>query len=302
MDETIFLKACQDGDLNHIASQFFIQEKLDINVVEKGDGNTGLILAVRENREDLVSWLLDNTNIDVNIANKFGYTALMVAAQNGNTAILDSLLRHPSTDIDMVNKAGRKAEDCGRKKHSEMVRSVISEARKRKSDFLENESDEPLTKVYVMEKSGINYIPTAFVGETKTESEEGEIQSEETDAHFNQESIPLELKTILTARLENCLIDLGSPSQNLRLCLEMFKMGSSLGLSDLASISKKAVLEYLNTDTVFQILQVLHKDVEIREICLNFIVSNIDDIKRNKQWKANFKKLPDIAIELIDRL
>ena len=152
MDETIFLKACQDGDLNHIASQFFIQEKLDINVVEKGDGNTGLILAVRENREDLVSWLLDNTNIDVNIANKFGYTALMVAAQNGNTAILDSLLRHPSTDIDMVNKAGRKAEDCGRKKHSEMVRSVISEARKRKSDFLENESDEPLTKVYVMEK------------------------------------------------------------------------------------------------------------------------------------------------------
>ena len=302
MDETIFLKACQDGDLNHIASQFFIQEKLDINVVEKGDGNTGLILAVRENREDLVSWLLDNTNIDVNIANKFGYTALMVAAQNGNTAILDSLLRHPSTDIDMVNKAGRKAEDCGRKKHSEMVRSVISEARKRKSDFLENESDEPLTKVYVMEKSGINYIPTAFVGETKTESEEGEIQREETDAQFNQESIPLELKTILTARLENCLIDLGSPSQNLRLCLEMFKMGSSLGLSDLASISKKAVLEYLNTDTVFQILQVLHKDVEIREICLNFIVSNIDDIKRNKQWKANFKKLPDIAIELIDRL
>ena len=302
MDETIFLKACQDGDLNHIASQFFIQEKLDINVVEKGDGNTGLILAVRENREDLVSWLLDNTNIDVNIANKYGYTALMVAAQNGNTAILDSLLRHPSTDIDMVNKAGRKAEDCGRKKHSEMVRSVISEARKRKSDFLANESDEPLTKVYVMEKSGINYIPTAFVGETKTESEEGEIQSEETDAQLNQESIPSELKTILTARLENCLIDLGSPSQNLRLCLEMFKMGSSLGLSDLASISKKAVLEYLNTDTVFQILQVLHKDVEIREICLNFIVSNIDGIKRDKQWKANIKKIPDIAIELIDRL
>ena len=302
MDETIFLKACQDGDLNHIASQFFIQEKLDINVVEKGDGNTGLILAVRENREDLVSWLLDNTNIDVNIANKFGYTALMVAAQNGNTAILDSLLRHPSTDIDMVNKAGRKAEDCGRKKHSEMVRSVISEARKRKSDFLANESDEPLTKVYVMEKSGINYIPTAFVGETKTESEEGEIQSEETDAQLNQESIPSELKTILTARLENCLIDLGSPSQNLRLCLEMFKMGSNLGLSDLASISKKAVLEYLNTDTVFQILQVLHKDVEIREICLNFIVSNIDGIKRDKQWKANIKKIPDIAIELIDRL
>ena len=299
MDETIFLKACQDGDLNHIASQFFVRDNLDINVVEKVDGNTGLILAVRENREDLVSWLLDNTNIDVNIANKFGYTALMVAAQNGNTTILDSLLRHQNIDMDLVNKAGRKAEDCGRKKHSGIVRNIIAEARKRKR---ENESDEPLTKVYVMEKSGINYIPSAFVGETKTESEEGEMLSEaESDAQSNQESIPTELKTILTARLENCLIDLGSSSQNLRLCLEMFKMGSSLGLSDLASISKKAVLEYLNRDTVFQILQVLHKDVEIRDICLNFIVSNIDDIKSDKQWKANLKKLPDIAIELIDR-
>ena len=94
MDETVFLKACQDGDLKHISSQIGISDKLDINTVEKVDGNTGLILAVRENREDLVSWLLDNTNVDVNIANKFGYTALMVAAQNGNTDILDSLLRH----------------------------------------------------------------------------------------------------------------------------------------------------------------------------------------------------------------
>ena len=295
MDETVFLKACQDGDLKHISSQIGISDKLDINTVEKVDGNTGLILAVRENREDLVSWLLDNTNIDVNIANKFGYTALMVAAQNGNTDILDSLLRHQTIDLDLVNKAGRKAEDCGRKKHSEMVRNIISEARKRKREISANESDEPLTNVSVKKKRGVNYIPTAFVGEIKTESEDS--------AQLDQkESIPTELKTILTARLENCLIDLGSPSQNLHLCLEMFKMGSSLGLSDLASISKKAAMEYLNSDTVFQILKVLHKDVEIREICLNFIVSNINVIKKDKQWKVNIKDLPDIAIELIDRL
>lgn len=295
MDETVFLKACQDGDLKHISSQIGISDKLDINTVEKVDGNTGLILAVRENREDLVSWLLDNTNIDVNIANKFGYTALMVAAQNGNTDILDSLLRHQTIDLDLVNKAGRKAEDCGRKKHSEMVRNIISEARKRKREISANESDEPLTNVSVKKKRGVNYIPTAFVGEIKTESEDS--------AQLDQkEPIPTELKTILTARLENCLIDLGSPSQNLHLCLEMFKMGSSLGLSDLASISKKAAMEYLNSDTVFQILNVLHKDVEIREICLNFIVSNINVIKKDKQWKVNIKDLPDIAIELIDRL
>ena len=295
MDETVFLKACQDGDLKHISSQIGISDKLDINTVEKVDGNTGLILAVRENREDLVSWLLDNTNVDVNIANKFGYTALMVAAQNGNTDILDSLLRHRTIDLDLVNKAGRKAEDCGRKKHSDMVRNIISEARKRKRDISANESDEPLTNVSVKKKRDVNYIPTAFVGEIKTESEDS--------AQLDQkEPIPTELKTILTARLENCLIDLGSPSQNLHLCLEMFKMGSSLGLSDLASISKKAAMEYLNSDTVFQILKVLHKDVEIREICLNFIVSNINVIKKDKQWKVNIKDLPDIAIELIDRL
>ena len=264
MDDKIFLQACQDGDLNHIASQFSIRDgdtmnKLDINVVEKVDGNSGLILAVRENREDLVTWLLDNTTIDVNVANKFGYTALMVAAQNGNTNILDTLLRHQSIDMDKVNKAGRKAEECGRKKHSETVRNVISEARKRKSDlFMPEPDEEPLAKVFVPEKrNGVTYIPTAFVAETRAETEEGEIASADCDTKLNQqESIPTELKTILTARLENCLIDLGSPRQNLQLCLEMFKMGSHLGLSDLAAISKQAVLKFLDSETVFSVLQV----------------------------------------------
>ena len=136
---------------------------------------------------------------------------------------------------------------------------MISEARKRKSDlFMPEPDEEPLAKVFVPEKrNGVTYIPTAFVAETRAETEEGEIASADSDTKLNQqESIPTELKTILTARLENCLIDLGSPRQNLQLCLEMFKMGSHLGLSDLAAISKQAVLKFLDSETVFSVLQV----------------------------------------------
>ena len=75
-----------------------------------------------------------------------------------------------------------------------------------------------------------------------------------------------------------------------------------LGLAELATISKKALLEYLSLDTVFTILEVLQKDPEVREICLNFIVANIDKVKIDKNWKQNLAKIPDIAVELVDRL
>ena len=92
----IFLQACQNGVLSQIAQNLFnvvdTSDILDTNVIEKVDGNTGLILAVRENHEDVVRFLLENTDIDVNVANKFGYTALMLAAQNGNTNIINMLL------------------------------------------------------------------------------------------------------------------------------------------------------------------------------------------------------------------
>ena len=311
-----FLSACEHGSLDTLAEQLFgdagAGAQLDLNCTEKVDGNTGLILAVRENKEEVVRFLVENTDIDVNSVNKYGYTALMQAAQNGNLNILNLLLSRPDTDLELVNRAGRRAEDCARKKHRDGVRNLISEAKKRKLDLSGADiTAEPLTKVVIMDDNVTHTNMNVLVDETKldldkypalcnvlTPSAVNTAVSDESET----KTIPDELKTILTARLENCLIDLGSPAHNLRLCLEMFSMGTRLGLAELATISKKALLEYLSLDTVFTILEVLQKDPEVREICLNFIVANIDKVKVDKNWKQNLAKMPDIAVELVDRL
>ena len=289
----VFLQACQNGVLSQISQNLFnvvdTSDTLDTNVVEKVDGNTGLILAVRENHEDVVRFLLENTDIDVNVANKFGYTALMLAAQNGNTNIINMLLQQPDIDIDLVNKAGRKAEDCGRKKHSEVVKNLITQFRKRKLEDYVSTEEEPLRKIVVLE----NNMQEIYFSN---------IIEEDTPNDDYVDDISDDLKTILSARLENCLIDLGSISNNTFLCKEMYKMATKMGLSDLANICKKTMLESLNVDTVFTILEVLKNEEGVKDICLNFIVANIDQLKMTTNWKENLKSNPDITVELIDRL
>ena len=61
-------------------------------------------------------------------------------------------------------------------------------------------------------------------------------------------------------------------------------------------------LENLSKETVFQLLDVLKNDNETKNICLNFLVANIDEMRRLPEWKIVMGKFPDIAIELIDRL
>jgi len=109
----IFLKACENGEKGAVEQ---LISYVEVNCVEKVDGNSGLMIAAREAHADVVNYLLDNPQVDVNLSNKFGYTALMLAAQNGCMDILDMLLEIDSVDLDVVNKAGRKAEECARKK------------------------------------------------------------------------------------------------------------------------------------------------------------------------------------------
>ena len=98
-----FLQACESGKLSLVEQSISFAE---VNVVEKVDGNSGLMIASRDAHGEVVNYLLDNPQVDVNLSNKFGYTALMLAAQNGNMDILEMLLEIDDVDLDIVNKAG----------------------------------------------------------------------------------------------------------------------------------------------------------------------------------------------------
>ena len=132
--KAMFVQACKEGDLRTLTKLLDMSagSELDVNCTEMVDNNTGLILAVLENKAEVVKFLVENTDIDVNSINKYGYTALMNAAQNGNLDILTVLLNRPDTDLELVNRAGKRAEECAKKKHRDSVRTLISEARKRR--------------------------------------------------------------------------------------------------------------------------------------------------------------------------
>ena len=103
---TRFLLCCEQGIVSEVA-QYVQHHQVDVNSVDAVDGNTGLMLATRDNQVKVVEFLLTVLKTDVNRVNKFGYSALMLAAQNGNLEILDLLLGREDTNLDITNKAGR---------------------------------------------------------------------------------------------------------------------------------------------------------------------------------------------------
>ena len=259
-----------------------VQLGVDVNCVDRVDGNTGLMLASRDNHLEVATVLLGLLQTDLNKVNKFGYTALMLAAQGGHLAMMDLLLGREDINLDLTNKAGRRAEECARRRNRETVLEKILMAREsiaRKRKILEGEEhpEAPLMKVE-------RRCQSMFTVQSNTESEK------------------LTIRSILTARLENCLIDLGSRQDNILLCTEMLNMAKNLQLQELQSICKRSLMDHVTVDTVFEILRAVEGDLEMKEMCLNFIVTNIDDMRLADSWRENLRKCPDISIDLIDRL
>ena len=292
MYNTKFLQCCENGLAKEVVG--YIQHGVDVNCVETVDGNTGLMLASRDNRVEVAEVLLSILQTDVNKVNKFGYSALMLAAQSGNLDILDLLPRREDINLDITNKAGRKAEECAKRKSRDLVTFKISAARER------------VGKKRKIEETGENgYSEAPLTKVDRNESDQSMFRTEasgprsvEREGHSGN----LTIRSILTARLENCLIDLGNTSDNVLLCMEMLSMAKKLQLQDLQNICKKSLIDHITTDTVFEVLTAVDDDLEMKEICLNFIVTNIDEMRVADGWKQNLRKWPDISIELIERL
>lgn len=74
----------------------------DPNAVEPMRGDTGMILALRENAMAVFDVLMRHPDIDVNAQNKIGDTALMIAAYKGNKAAAEALIAHDA----VINRPG----------------------------------------------------------------------------------------------------------------------------------------------------------------------------------------------------
>ena len=96
---------CRSGDLGGVKDALQKRDT-DVNTKDKY-GDTGLIWAVRKNRNSVVAFLLETPNIDVNWKGDDGWCALHLAVVLiRNTDMLKLMLKVPSIDVNSVNKYG----------------------------------------------------------------------------------------------------------------------------------------------------------------------------------------------------
>ena len=85
----IFLKACQDNELNKVRSLLVFN--VDVNWTRDDDGWSGLNSAARRNYGELLELLLAQTEVNVNMRDKYNWTPLMVACDWGHENIVRRL-------------------------------------------------------------------------------------------------------------------------------------------------------------------------------------------------------------------
>lgn len=85
-----FFRAVKLDDASVVKS--LLSRGLDPNLVDEERGDTGLILALRENSLKVFDLLLNARDVDIEARAKNGDTALMIACFKGNRAAVDALL------------------------------------------------------------------------------------------------------------------------------------------------------------------------------------------------------------------
>lgn len=92
----IYYISCAYGSIKILK---FIIEKVDVNKVNN-NGDTGLMIACYNNKENIVDYLLNLPNININYINVNNeVNALIVCCIEGNLNILKKLMSHPNTNI-----------------------------------------------------------------------------------------------------------------------------------------------------------------------------------------------------------
>ena len=98
--EESFLQACKDGDLETV--RLCLGRNVDVNLA----GGWPLRRAVRYNHPHVWQHLLDQPNIQANLANKHGLTALHTAARFNVPQAAKDVLQRPDVKVNSRSQLG----------------------------------------------------------------------------------------------------------------------------------------------------------------------------------------------------
>ena len=94
-----FAKAAKFNDLSTVRS--LVSKGVNPNSLD-AKGELMLNLAIKDNSEDVIAYLVANKETDVDISNKFGETPLMIASIEGNLPLAKTLIQQRNAQINHI--------------------------------------------------------------------------------------------------------------------------------------------------------------------------------------------------------
>ena len=94
---TLLLYACEINDINFV--QILLKsEEIDVNLYAPVDGNTPLIIALKNNNLEIAELLIKSPHVNINQNNYQQETALVIAASNNLEKMVSLIINHESFD------------------------------------------------------------------------------------------------------------------------------------------------------------------------------------------------------------
>jgi ankyrin repeat protein len=119
-DDDLIIKSFE-GNLNVVRD--LLLAGAHVNAQRDCDGATALLAASCNGHVEIVKFLLQQNNIDVNIQRKNGGTALYMASRGGHLDVVRALLQHNKVDVNAERDDGTTALDVARfEGHANIVR------------------------------------------------------------------------------------------------------------------------------------------------------------------------------------
>ncbi len=121
---TVLMLAVEGGD-TEMVKLLLENKQIDPNLADK-DGWTALMLAAVKGHTEDLKLLLENEKTNPNLADERGFTALMFAVDKGHAETVKPLLENEETNPNLVNKDGWTAlMSAADKGHTEIVKSIL---------------------------------------------------------------------------------------------------------------------------------------------------------------------------------
>jgi ankyrin repeat protein len=122
--EALLISSADEQNINLVTD--LINNGVDINSKLIGSGASALFAAASRGHENIVQFLLENSNINPNIQDDIGLTPLYISAQNNQTEAVKLLLAHQDINPNIDSSRGTALDIAVDLEHSSIVKMILA--------------------------------------------------------------------------------------------------------------------------------------------------------------------------------